>query len=118
MAMAMPPAAVGATGESQVKANCGARPANGGVSSDGAIKYKYANQYQGQGRHMKVIVVGAGLSGIAAVKIFKEMFTNTDKDNSVELVMYEKNHDVTGTWLENRYPGCGRLFMIALHTAH
>jgi cation diffusion facilitator CzcD-associated flavoprotein CzcO len=46
-------------------------------------------------------MVGAGLTGIGAVKIFKETFPNSE----VELVIYEKNSDVTGTWLENRYPG-------------
>jgi cation diffusion facilitator CzcD-associated flavoprotein CzcO len=46
-------------------------------------------------------MVGAGISGIGAVKLFKETFPNRD----VELVIYEKNADVTGTWLENRYPG-------------
>ena len=25
---------------------------------------------------------------------------------NVEHVIYEKNHDIGGTWLENRYPGC------------
>jgi cation diffusion facilitator CzcD-associated flavoprotein CzcO len=25
--------------------------------------------------------------------------------DAVDLVIYEKNHDVGGTWLENRYPG-------------
>ena len=63
--------------------------------------YRYSNQYQGQQRKVKVIVVGAGLSGIAAVKIFKDTF----KDGETDLVLYEKNHEVTGTWLENRYPG-------------
>jgi hypothetical protein len=49
---------------------------------------------------IRIIVVGAGLSGIAAVKLFQDTF----KDSAVELVIYEKNHYVTGTWLENRYP--------------
>lgn len=26
---------------------------------------------------------------------------------NVELVMYDKNADLGGTWFENRYPGCG-----------
>lgn len=26
--------------------------------------------------------------------------------SSVEHVIYEKNEDIGGTWLENRYPGC------------
>ena len=67
-------------------------------------KYQYQDQYLGQPRPVRVIVVGAGLSGIAAVKIFKERFSG----KSVELVIYDKNEDVTGTWLENRYPGYER----------
>jgi cation diffusion facilitator CzcD-associated flavoprotein CzcO len=46
-------------------------------------------------------MIGAGVTGIAAVKLFRDAFP--DKD--VEFVIYEKNHDITGTWLENRYPG-------------
>ncbi|OAL18641.1 hypothetical protein AYO22_10460 [Fonsecaea multimorphosa] len=75
---------------------------NDTVPEDRPLGFKCANQYQGQGRHIRIIIVGAGISGIAAVKIFKETFA----DASVELAIYEKNHDVTGTWLENRYPGC------------
>ena len=26
---------------------------------------------------------------------------------NVDLVMYDKNADLGGTWFENRYPGCG-----------
>lgn len=46
-------------------------------------------------------MVGAGLSGIGATKLYKDAFPDRD----VEFVIYEKNHDITGTWLENRYPG-------------
>jgi hypothetical protein len=63
--------------------------------------YKYPSHPLKTARPIRIIVIGAGLSGIAAVKLFKETFPNGD----VELVLYEKNTDVTGTWLENRYPG-------------
>lgn len=50
-------------------------------------------------RKLKVITIGAGLSGIQiAYKIQKHC-------ENVEHVIYEKNHDLGGTWLENRYPG-------------
>lgn len=68
-------------------------------------EYNYSHQYMGQPRPISIIVIGAGLSGIAAVKIFKERFAG----QPVELRIYEKNADVTGTWLENRYPGCVNL---------
>ncbi|KAK5000891.1 hypothetical protein LTR66_000308 [Elasticomyces elasticus] len=74
----------------------------GPSSTNGNNNYHYKNQYLEQPRPVRIIVIGAGLSGIAAVKIFKERFAG----EPVELVIYEKNNDVAGTWLENRYPGC------------
>ncbi|KAL7906991.1 hypothetical protein GGI35DRAFT_482357 [Trichoderma velutinum] len=64
--------------------------------------YKVSDQWLGQPRPVRVVVIGAGIGGIAAVKLFREMF----KDRPTTLVIYEKNHEVGGTWLENRYPGC------------
>jgi hypothetical protein len=74
---------------------------NGAQSKYVNSDYQYKSQYLGQPRPVRIIVIGAGLSGIAAVKIFKDRFSG----QAVELVIYEKNEDVTGTWLENRYPG-------------
>ncbi|KAF2090198.1 FAD/NAD(P)-binding domain-containing protein [Saccharata proteae CBS 121410] len=51
-------------------------------------------------RPMKVIVIGAGFSGIYCGIRIPERLRN------VELVIYEKNEGVGGTWYENRYPGC------------
>lgn len=51
-------------------------------------------------RPIKVIVIGAGYSGIYhAIRIPERM-------RNVELVVYEKNAGVGGTWYENRYLGC------------
>jgi len=49
-------------------------------------------------RPLKIIVLGAGASGINFAKFAQEQLHN------VEITVYEKNHDVGGTWLENRYP--------------
>lgn len=50
-------------------------------------------------RHVKVITIGAGMSGIMlAYKIEKEC-------RNVTHVIYERNDSVGGTWFENRYPG-------------
>ncbi|RFU82007.1 fad nadp-binding domain-containing [Trichoderma arundinaceum] len=64
--------------------------------------YQVSEQWLGQPRPVRVVLIGAGIGGIAAVKLFNETF----KDRPTSLVIYEKNHDVGGTWLENRYPGC------------
>lgn len=50
-------------------------------------------------RHAQVIIVGAGLSGIAAaVKLRKAGIT--------DLLILEKSDRVGGTWRDNTYPGC------------
>lgn len=69
--------------------------------SNGTSHYHHTNTYLRQANPIRIIVIGAGISGIAAVKLFKEKFAN----QPAELVIYEKNADVGGTWLENRYPG-------------
>lgn len=51
-----------------------------------------------RGRPMKVIGIGAGASGICLARFIQ------DQTENVELAIYEKNEDVGGTWLENRYP--------------
>src|SRR3954467_8469339 len=50
------------------------------------------------GRDFLVAIVGAGMSGIAAAHRLAQA--------GVDVVILEKNADVGGTWLENRYPGC------------
>ncbi|KAK5688277.1 hypothetical protein LTS10_000255 [Elasticomyces elasticus] len=67
-----------------------------------ASSYKYPQRYLGEKRPIRIVVVGAGVTGIAAAKLYRDWFPERD----VEFVIYEKNADITGTWLENRYPGC------------
>ncbi|ETS85705.1 hypothetical protein PFICI_03730 [Pestalotiopsis fici W106-1] len=50
-------------------------------------------------RPIKVICIGAGVSGILTGIRFPQHIDNLD------LVIYEKNQDLGGTWYENRYPG-------------
>lgn len=53
-----------------------------------------------ENRKLKVITIGAGVSGILiAYKIQKHL-------QNVELKIYERNEDIGGTWLVNKYPGC------------
>lgn len=48
-------------------------------------------------RPVKIIVIGAGLSGILAGIRFPQRIQN------LTLTIYDKNEDVGGTWWENRY---------------
>ncbi|OCK79953.1 flavin-binding monooxygenase-like protein [Lepidopterella palustris CBS 459.81] len=51
-------------------------------------------------RKIRVVTIGAGYSGILlAYKLQKET-------QNVEHVIYEKNGEIGGAWLENRYPNC------------
>lgn len=59
-----------------------------------------SDQLFGSKRRLKVVVIGAGVSGLNFFKRAEEQGENLD------IVCYEKNNDIGGTWLENRYPGC------------
>jgi cation diffusion facilitator CzcD-associated flavoprotein CzcO len=51
-------------------------------------------------RPLHVVVSGAGPSGIALAIELKKM-----TPHGLTFGVYEKNREVGGTWLENRYPG-------------
>ncbi|RDW59448.1 hypothetical protein BP6252_12535 [Coleophoma cylindrospora] len=51
------------------------------------------------GRKIRVITIGAGAS---ALNLAHDITTSP---LDIELVMYEKNEELGGTWFENRYPG-------------
>ncbi|RDW92473.1 flavin-binding monooxygenase-like protein [Coleophoma crateriformis] len=78
-------------------------PSNGYSTPD-----KSASEYQipditfkdPANRKVKVLTIGAGVSGILMAYHIQKQCEN------VEHVIYEKNHEIGGTWLENRYPGC------------
>ncbi|KAB8242375.1 hypothetical protein BDV35DRAFT_396855 [Aspergillus flavus] len=52
-------------------------------------------------RPLRVVTIGTGISGILMAYQIQKQCPN------VEHVLYEKNADVGGTWLENRYPMAG-----------
>ncbi|KAJ5745469.1 flavin-binding monooxygenase [Penicillium odoratum] len=60
---------------------------------------KLGSIYQPQ-RKLKVICIGAGASGLLLAYKIQRHF------DDFELKIFEKNPDVSGTWFENRYPGC------------
>jgi len=52
------------------------------------------------GRPVRVITIGAGAS---ALNFAHDIDTSPLE---IQLVMYEKNPELGGTWFENKYPGC------------
>ncbi|CAK7206931.1 hypothetical protein SEUCBS139899_009738 [Sporothrix eucalyptigena] len=61
--------------------------------------YQIHEQVMGTKRQMKIVILGAGASGINFLKLAQ------DQLEDVELVCLEKNPEVGGTWYENTYPG-------------
>ncbi|PYI32725.1 monooxygenase [Aspergillus indologenus CBS 114.80] len=51
-------------------------------------------------RRLRVVVIGAGISGI---QIAHDL---TSRMRNIDLEIYDKNEGAGGTWFENRYPGC------------
>lgn len=62
--------------------------------------YTVKEQPLGTKRPVKVILMGAGASALNFLKQAEAELSG------VTITCYEKNADVGGTWLENRYPGC------------
>lgn len=54
----------------------------------------------GTPRHVRIITIGAGASGINMINTLRTSLTHYSH------IVYEKNPKVGGTWYENRYPGC------------
>lgn len=50
----------------------------------------------------KILMIGAGAAGID----FLHHAPRHLEGLGVDITCYDKNHDIGGTWLENRYPGC------------
>ncbi|CAK7222036.1 hypothetical protein SCUCBS95973_004703 [Sporothrix curviconia] len=80
---------------------------NGQANGNGTVApYRYTHAYLRKARPLRIAIIGCGVSGIAAVHMFKERFRAPGQDLPIELVIYEKNKSIGGTWYENRYPGC------------
>lgn len=50
-------------------------------------------------RSLRVVCIGSGYSGLMMAIIVKEKF----REANLEFQVYEKNHDMGGTWLVNRF---------------
>lgn len=64
-----------------------------------SMGYNIREQPYGTKRRIRVLLMGAGASSLNFFKKAEEEMQNLD------IICYEKNRDVGGTWLENRYPG-------------
>ena len=62
--------------------------------------YSVRDQPLGSARQIRIVGIGAGLSGLNMIRTLRLNLTNYD------FVIYDKNSDVGGTWFESRYPGC------------
>ena len=71
-----------------------------GTTNDASRTFELPDLPADHSRPLKVIVIGAGLSGIYLGIRIPERLRNVD------LVIYDKNDGVGGTWFENKYPGC------------
>ncbi|KAE9367648.1 FAD/NAD(P)-binding domain-containing protein [Stipitochalara longipes BDJ] len=76
----------------KVEAARGSEPTN--------TAYTVLEQSLGTARHVRIITIGAGASGINTIRTLRTFLTNYTH------IVYEKNPKVGGTWYENRYPGC------------
>jgi hypothetical protein len=61
--------------------------------------YQITEQPIGTRRPIRVACLGAGYSGLMMSIIFSQKMQN----KNAELVVYERNSDLGGTWFENRY---------------
>lgn len=61
--------------------------------------YEILEQPIGTRRPLRVACLGAGYSGLVMGIVFSQKML----DKNAELVIYERNADIGGTWLENRY---------------
>ncbi|KAK8090027.1 hypothetical protein PG997_004988 [Apiospora hydei] len=73
---------------------------NGATSQTAKAPYAVVEKPLGSTKHVRIVGIGAGPSGLNLIRTLRKQLTN------YELVIYDKNHDVGGTWFENRYPGC------------
>ncbi|CAK7235417.1 hypothetical protein SBRCBS47491_009286 [Sporothrix bragantina] len=82
------------------------RHSNGSAYADAAAlldpAYTIVEEPVGTRRPIRVVCLGAGYSGLMMGIVFSQRMQNA----GAELVIYERNEDLGGTWLENRYPGC------------
>lgn len=68
--------------------------------------YTLTEEPIGTRRPIRVVCMGAGYSGL----MMAIMFSQQMQGKNAELVIYERNEDLGGTWLLNRYPGVSHIY--------
>ncbi|CAK7206047.1 hypothetical protein SEUCBS139899_008830 [Sporothrix eucalyptigena] len=68
-------------------------------AADEVPRVRLVDRYIDEPRPLRVAVIGGGLSGITAGILLPE------KVPGIQLTIYEKNTELSGTWLTNTYPG-------------
>ena len=61
--------------------------------------YQIVEKPIGTHRPIRIACLGAGYSGLMMSIVISQKM----KDSNVEFVIYERNNDLGGTWLENKY---------------
>lgn len=68
------------------------------MNSEGTPRYNLLEQPIHTPRPLRIVCLGAGYSGLLMGIIWSQRMQN----RNAELVIYERNEDLGGTWLENR----------------
>lgn len=76
-----------------------------GTGTDNALPvanapYTVLEKPLGTAKPVRIVGIGAGASGINLIRTLRQNLTD------FEVIVYEKNPDIGGTWFENKYPGC------------
>ncbi|KAK6380930.1 hypothetical protein LTS17_005131 [Exophiala oligosperma] len=69
------------------------------MASADKSKFQFQDRPVDQGREIRALIIGAGVSGIGTYIRLKQYVPN------IKITIVEKNPSVGGTWYENRYPG-------------
>lgn len=74
---------------------------NGHTNGVRGTPFAFRDHPVDEGRKIRVVIIGAGLSGIALyIRLLQHV-------PGASITVFEKNPCVGGTWYENRYPGVG-----------
>lgn len=68
------------------------------TTSSSQAGYEVSDQPIGTRRPLRIVCLGAGYSGLMMGIVYSQKL----RDRDATLVIYERNSDLGGTWLENR----------------